>query len=54
MNQDVLITIPGPEAIKILESLYPAPPVSPTPTEDIHMMLFGHTRNIVKPISEKK
>lgn len=50
MNDNTLITIPGPLAVEILEATFPRKKQSETPVEDLHMYLFGHTKNIVKPI----
>lgn len=47
---NTLTTIPGPLAVEILKKAFPQKPKSPTAIADIHMMLYGHTRNIVKPI----
>lgn len=50
MNENTLITIPGPLAIEILKAAFPQKPMSETPVEDIHMYLYGHTRNLKKTI----
>lgn len=47
---NTLTTIPGPLAVEILKKAFPQEKKSPTAIADIHMMLYGHTRNIVKPI----
>lgn len=50
---NTLITIPGPLAAEILRAAFPQKPKLPTAIADIHMMLYGHTRRIVKPIDKK-
>ena len=45
-----VITIPGPLAVDILRAAFPQKPKSPTAIADIHMYLYGHTKNISKPI----
>lgn len=50
MNE--VITIPGPVAVEILRAAFPQEPKSPTAIADIHMYLYGHTRNISKPKSK--
>ena len=51
---NTLTTIPGPLAVDILMAAFPQKPKSPTAIADIHMYLYGHTKNISKPIDNGK
>ena len=51
---NTLTTIPGPLAVDILRAAFPQKPKSPTAIADIHMYLYGHTKNISKPIDNGK